>query len=93
MLSPSSFTISSSKAIFLLQFHFVLFVLFSLVCCSVMLFHVILTLFCALGEMCSMIMAFTRYPRIYILFFNPFMLSELFYHNSLDRSISYIRGV
>ena len=26
-------------------------------------------------------------------FVNPFMPSGLFYHNSLDRSISYIRGV
>ena len=53
------------RGIILLLYLFALFVLFLLVCCS-MMFRVILILFDVLGGMCYMIMAFHCYPIIYI---------------------------
>ena len=46
----NSFTVGRSKAVFLLQFHFVLFVLCSLENCFMLLLHVIETLFGAIED-------------------------------------------
>ena len=58
----NAFTVDHSKAVFLLQF---LFGLFSVECCSVISFRVILTLFDILGRLCSVIMDFLGIPISY----------------------------